>query len=47
MDMITGIIIGIVATLLIRVLVAIYSPRRKGEPDNYERQQWYFEEDDE
>ena len=44
--MITGIIIGIVVTLWIGVLIAIYSPRRKGDPDSYGRQQWRFKDDE-
>ncbi len=47
MDMITGIIIGIVITLAIGVVIAIYSPRQKGDPDSYGRQQWSFDDEDE
>ena len=45
--MITGIIIGIVITLVIVVVIALRLPRQKGDPDNYGRQQWYFNDEDE
>ena len=45
--MITGIIIGIVITLVVGVVIALNLPRQKGDADSYERQQWSFEEDDE
>lgn len=45
--MIAGIIIGIVITLVIGVAIAIYSPKRKDDPDSYGRQQWSFDDEDE
>jgi hypothetical protein len=47
MDMITGIIIGIVITLVVGVVIALNLPRQKGDADSYERQQWNFDDENE
>jgi hypothetical protein len=47
MDMITGIIIGIVITLVVGVVIALNLPRQKGDPDSYGRQQWNFDDENE
>ena len=45
--MITGIIIGIVITLVVGVVIALNLPRQKGDADSYGRQQWNFDDENE